>query len=101
MSDEGAEVNSFKLSGPVTVYESSEKREALLAELSKGRALRIDLETSGPWDLAGLQLLISCTVSRRELGRPVRFFHVPRVCAEKAESAGLAGWLRDSSDSFL
>ena len=34
--------------------------ETLRIGLAEGKPLRIDLSDSGPWDLAGLQVLISC-----------------------------------------
>ena len=89
------------LSGPVTLYESSEIRELLLRALSRGKDLRIDLETSGPWDLAGLQLLISGVASGRKAGQTVRLINVPRGFAEIADRAGLSGWLSSVTDSFL
>ena len=89
------------LSGPATLYELSEIRESLLSAFSEGKDLRIDLETSGPWDLSGLQLLISATSSGRKAGQSVRLVHVPRVCAEIAERSGLSDWLNAVTDSFL
>jgi anti-anti-sigma regulatory factor len=89
------------LSGPATIYESSEIRETLLAALSEGKDLRIDLETSGPWDFAGIQLLVSASASGRRAGQAVRLVNVPRACAEIAVSSGLLGWLNGVTDSFL
>jgi hypothetical protein len=89
------------LSGPMTLYESSEVRETLRSALESGQPLVIDLETSGPWDLAGLQLLVSAAVSGREHDVPVRFDHVPRVCAEIADRAGLREWMAGVTDTFL
>ncbi len=83
------------------MYESSEVREILLAAVAAGKALTVDLETSGPWDLAGLQLLISTVASGRKLGGSVRMVNVPRVCAEIANRSGLSDWLNDVTDSFL
>jgi ABC-type transporter Mla MlaB component len=98
---EDSGVDTITLAGPATLYESAEIRELLLAALSGGKDLRIDLETSGPWDLSGLQLLISCVVSGRKAGQAVRLIHVPRVFAEIADRAGLSGWLSSVTDSFL
>ena len=68
------------LSGPITLYESSEVRDRLLTAMSEGKDLRVDLETSGPWDLAGLQLLISVVASGHKEGLSVRLVNVPGVC---------------------
>jgi ABC-type transporter Mla MlaB component len=87
------DVVTMALSGPVTLYESTEVREALIAALANGKHLRINLETSGPWDLAGLQLLISAVASGRKIGKSVGFVSVPQVCSEIAERSGLGRWL--------
>lgn len=101
MSDAEATVTTVMLSGPMTLYESSEVRDRLRSALEAGRPLHLDLETSGPWDLAGLQLLASAVASGRRAGVPIRFVHVPRVCAEVAGRAGLRDWLSELSDSFV
>ncbi len=89
------------LSGPATLYELGELRELLLAALIEGKDLHIDLETSGPWDLAGLQLLISAVASGRKMGQSVHLVNVPRVCVEIADRSGLSNWLVSVTDSFL
>ena len=94
-------VNVVQLSGPVTLYESAEVHETLRSALADGGDLVFDLETSGPWDLSGLHLLLAAVASGRKLNRSVRFVRVPKVCAEIAERCGLDGWLRDQTDSFL
>lgn len=90
-----------QLSGPVTLYESAEVRETLLAAVASGRDLVVDLETSGPWDLAGLQLLVAASASIGRAGRSLRFASVPKGCREIAERCGLGGWLGERADSFL
>jgi ABC-type transporter Mla MlaB component len=93
--------NAITLSGPVTIYESSDTREMLMTALAEGKDVRIDLETSGPWDLAGLQLVVSAVASGRKSGQAVRLANVPSVCAEIAARSGLSSWLNEVSDSFL
>lgn len=93
--------HTVSLSGPATLYELAEIRESLLAALAMGKDLRIDLETTGPWDLAGLQLMISATASGRRTGQAVRLSNVPRVCVEIAERSGLSNWLNGVTDTFL
>lgn len=77
------------LSGPVTIEEAPRHREALLAALASGRGLRIDLEPSGPWDVAGLQLLLAALASGRQSGQGVRLAGSPGVLRELAERAGV------------
>jgi ABC-type transporter Mla MlaB component len=94
-------LHAVALSGPATLYELAEIRESLLAALAEGKDLRIDLETTGPWDLSGLQLLISATASGRRAGQSVRLVNVPRGCVEIAERSGLSAWLSGIADSFM
>jgi ABC-type transporter Mla MlaB component len=101
MAGDDPGVSTVVLTGPATIYESSEVRETLLAALTDAKDLRIDLETSGPWDLAGFQLLLSAVASGQRTGRSVRFVNVPRVCSEVAERSGLGDWLRAAADSLL
>lgn len=82
------------LTGPVTLYEVATVRETLRAALAGGEPLRLDLSDSGPWDIAGLQLLISCVKSGRLRNQEVRVVNVPRSCAELAQRSGLSEWLQ-------
>jgi anti-anti-sigma regulatory factor len=93
--------NVVQLPGPATLYESNEIREHLLASLQEGGDLVFDLETSGPWDLSGLQLLVAVIASGKKAGLSVRFAQVPKSCLEIAERSGLGDWLRELSDSTL
>jgi ABC-type transporter Mla MlaB component len=86
------------LDGPATIYEVSALREILREELASGGDFRIDLGDTGKWDLAGLQLLLSCVRTGRSRGQVIRLFRIPRVCEEIAERSGLGGWLRDASE---
>ncbi len=81
------------LTGPITLYEVATVRENLRIALADGKPLRIDLSDSGPWDIAGLQLLISCVQTGRQRGQEVRIVNAPRACAEMARRSGLAEWL--------
>jgi ABC-type transporter Mla MlaB component len=86
-------VKTLVLTGPITLYEVSAVGESLRMALSEGKPLRIDLSDSGPWDLAGLQLLISCVSSAWNRGLEVRLAQVPAACAQVAERSGLSTWL--------
>jgi ABC-type transporter Mla MlaB component len=100
MSADALGAHTVSLSGPVTLYESSQVRDTLLAAVEEGKDLRVNLEASGPWDLAGIQLLIAAVASGRKAGHAVRFEHVPGVCREVAERSGLLPWLTEVADSF-
>jgi hypothetical protein len=69
------------------------------AALASGRPLRVDLEVSGPWDLTGLQLLISLVATGRKSGLAVVLANVPEVCRDTAERAGLGSWLTGVTES--
>jgi ABC-type transporter Mla MlaB component len=87
------EVKTILLTGPITLYEVSAVCVTLRMALADGKQLRIDLSDSGPWDLAGLQLLISCAQSARNRDLAVRLVGIPASCAQVAERAGLSDWL--------
>jgi ABC-type transporter Mla MlaB component len=88
------ESKTVVLTGPVTLYEVSAVCDALRGAMVEGKPLRIDLSDTGPWDLAGLQLLISCASSARKRDLPVRLFGIPTSCAAVAERSGLSDWLK-------
>ncbi|MGO9463916.1 MAG: lipid asymmetry maintenance protein MlaB [Isosphaeraceae bacterium] len=93
MTVESKEPQTVVLSGPVTLYEVLVVRETLQAAIALGKRLRIDLSDSGPWDLAGFQLLISGAKSAESRGRNVVLLNTPQGCVDIAERAGLSGWL--------
>jgi ABC-type transporter Mla MlaB component len=93
MTVEQEEVNTIRLTGPVTLYEVAEVCETLRMALSDGKPVRIDLSDSGPWDLAGIQLLISCVATGRDRDLEVRLVEIPPICSQVAERSGLSGWL--------
>jgi ABC-type transporter Mla MlaB component len=93
MTVEPRESKTVALAGPVTLYEVLVARETLQTALASGKHLRIDLSNSGPWDLAGIQLLISCAKSAENRDRKVLLLNVPPGCLEIAERAGLSNWL--------
>ncbi len=78
MAAEQSEWKTILLTGPITLYEVSAVRETLRMALAEGKRLRIDLNDSGPWDLAGLQLLISCERTARDRDQLVRLANIPR-----------------------
>jgi hypothetical protein len=64
-------------------------RVALADGLSQGRGLRLDLEGSGPWDVAGVQLLLAAIASGQRAGGLVFLTGVPKVLISVAERAGV------------
>jgi anti-anti-sigma factor len=93
MTVEKPEVTTILLTGPITLYEVAAVGETLRKALAEGKQLRIDLTDSGPWDLAGFQLLIACARSARNQDLALRVVGVPASCARIAERAGLSDWL--------
>jgi ABC-type transporter Mla MlaB component len=98
MAVERLNLKTISFEGPATIYEVSAHRETLREALAEGKGLRLDLGDSGKWDLAGLQLLISCVKTAQRQGLTVRLARVPRVCADIAERSGLSAWLDAVSD---
>jgi ABC-type transporter Mla MlaB component len=98
MAGEQKEVKTILLTGPITLYEVSAVRESLSMSLAEGKSLRIDLSDAGPWDLAGLQLIVSCVNTARNSDRETRLINVPKPCVEIAERSGLSDWLRSVQD---
>jgi ABC-type transporter Mla MlaB component len=89
---------TISIEGPATIYEVKALREMMRQALRKPGSLKIDLGESGKWDLAGLQLLISCVRAGQSDGRTVRLLRVPRLCTEVAERSGLAQWLNSVTE---
>src|SRR5262245_59848661 len=94
MAAEPPREKTIRLTGPVTIYEVTAVRENLRAALADEQHVRIDLADSGPWDVSGLQLLISCVKSGENRDQPVKLVNVPRGCADIAGRSGLTEWLR-------
>jgi ABC-type transporter Mla MlaB component len=70
----------------------------LLAALADRKPLCLDLRDSGPWDFAGIQLLISCVQTGHHHNQRVRLLRIPKGCAEIAERSGLADWLNSVAE---
>jgi anti-anti-sigma regulatory factor len=85
------------MAGPVDLTQAPRWRDALIQALAEGYDIRIDLSDTGPWDLAGLQLMISSLASARRVGRHVQVVELPRVFRDVCERAGLLE-LFDSAD---
>ena len=98
MAGEQKEVKTILLTGPITLYEVSAVRESLSMALAEGKSLQIDLSDSGPWDLAGLQLIVSCVRTARNREWEARLIKVPKPCVDIAERSGLSEWLRSVQD---
>lgn len=97
MSD--GDVKTVGLDGPVTVYEVAGLKEAFREALAEGVDLRVELDESTKWDLAGLQLLVSCVRTARDDGRALTLAKVPGTCVEAAERSGLSEWLESAREA--
>ncbi len=82
-------LTNVAVTGPVTRAEVAGWRVDFSASLARGRGLRIDLGGSGPWDLTGVQLLLSAIASGERVGRPIVLAGIPNVLRTVAERAGL------------
>lgn len=101
MSEAEPATTPVLLSGPMTLYESAHGRDKIQTALDQGAGVRIDLETAGPWDLAGLQVLAAAVISGRQMGCPVVFAQVPQACVDIAERTGLRDWLAEHTEATL
>lgn len=86
---------TLAISGPVTLGEVSRWRDALLGALGAAQPVNLNLADAGPWDAAGLQLIVSAVTTGRSVGPPVRLCRVPQVFLSLADQAGAADWLAD------
>jgi ABC-type transporter Mla MlaB component len=93
MSVDHPDLKTVVIEGPATLYEATALRDLLREAVADGKDLQIDLGDSGKWDLAGLQLLISCVRTAESEGRHVRLSRIPKICTDIAERSGLAQWL--------
>jgi anti-anti-sigma regulatory factor len=82
-------LTTVEVTGPVTRAEAARWREAFSDGLARGKGLRLDLAGSGPWDLAGVQLLLAAVASGRRAGRPIVVAGVPGVLLAVAGRSGL------------
>ncbi len=95
MAVEPTEVKTILLTGPVTLYEVAAVRESLRTALAEGKPLRIDLGDSGPWDLAGLQLLVSCVKTARRSEQDAAPGQCPEGLRGHRRAIGIGGLARD------
>ena len=91
-------VKTLAIEGPATIYEVAGLRDAFLRAMAEGRDLRVELDGSTRWDLAGLQLLGSCARTAQARGMRLTLAKVPRACVEAAERSGLSRWLESVTD---
>jgi hypothetical protein len=73
----------------VTLAEVVHWRGILIDGVARGQGLRLDLAASGPWDLAGAQLLVATIASGKRAGRPILLARVPNVLIAVLERAAL------------
>jgi ABC-type transporter Mla MlaB component len=88
-------VTTVEVTGPVTRAEVAQWKSAFALGIARGLGLRIDLAGSGPWDLAGVQLLLATMASGRRAGQPVSLVRVPNVLTAVAERAALSECLAE------
>jgi hypothetical protein len=79
----------------VTRAEVARWQRAFAEGLARGEGLRIDLADSGPWDVAGVQLLLATMASGRRAGGPVSLARVPNVLMAVADRAALGEHLTE------
>ena len=83
------------VTGPVTRAEVAHWQRVFAEGLARGGGLCIDLADSGPWDVAGVQLLLATMASGRRAGRPITLARVPTVLTAVAQRAALSARLAE------
>lgn len=91
---ESAAAATIEISGAVTLAEAPRWRDALLAAFATGKPVHVRLANAGPWDLAGLQLLISAVATARETGQALALLDFPKSASKMAERGGLSDAFR-------
>lgn len=84
---------ALALTGPVTLAEVARVRESILSAMRPSADLRLDLSATGPWDLSGLQLILSAGVTARRSGRRLILERVPEMFRALAMSASAIEYL--------
>lgn len=87
-------VATIEVSGAVTLAEAPRWRDVLLTAFATGKPVHIQLAKAGPWDLAGLQLLISAVATARETGQALALLDFPKSASKMAERGGLSDAFR-------
>lgn len=80
----------------MTLAECGPLRLSILDAMAKGGPLHLDLASTGPWDLAGLQVVLAAVKTVRGQGRSATLEHVPDGFLDVVEKAGCKGFLSGS-----
>ncbi len=80
----------------MTLAECGPLRLSILTAIAKGGTLRLDLAGSGPWDLAGLQVVLAAVKTVRGQNRTAALDRVPDVFVDLVEKAGCKDFLSGS-----
>jgi len=64
-------------------------RDALSETVARGQNVRLNLAESGPWDIAGLQLMLALIASCDRAGLHLALTAAPQVFVTVAERAGV------------
>ena len=79
-----------ELTGPITRAEVAFWRDALAEAVARDGGLTMDLGASGPWDMAGVQMLVSAMISVERAGGVVRMTRAPKIFLNIIERAALS-----------
>ncbi len=92
---EGTVSDSYRIDGPLTVYEVSAFRRELLDYVNAREGVLLDLEGITDCDTAGVQLLFAATRAVVESGKKINVSHIPETVQQAAARIGL------DAESFL
>lgn len=73
----------------LTIFQVADLRDKLLAEISTEKKTVIDLGELHDFDVAGLQLLVSCIRTAKDTGKEIEFGNVSESLCQSAASVGI------------
>jgi anti-anti-sigma factor len=83
-------LSSTELKGDLSIVQAHTLREALLADLQRGRDLQLDASGVTKVDVSGLQLLVSAARSAGDAGAVLRLVRTSDALLAAFRRAGLA-----------
>lgn len=95
MNPETQQPGHIAIDGELTIYTALELKDTLLAGLSAGDELELDLSGVGEIDAAGLQLLVMIKQQATDLNKTLRITGHSPVVLELLNLSGLAGFFGD------
>jgi anti-anti-sigma factor len=78
-----------KVTGPMSIYEATALREAMLAAFDSPEGVTLDLGEVTECDTAGVQLICSARITARKRGTPLTIRAVSDAVTQSMEGVGI------------